>query len=154
PTAQSEKDSYDTPIGKKGKFTFSLSEDGEERVSNNAAFYNDKVTNEDMGDKKMLKEKDDIGDSEELRGVTVILDGYQFTEFTPNEVEARRFSGLENGIVLLTVKFDIDNQDDADVSKNSISSKLTLNDGTQYTLLEKMLLDYRNDDLVKSGETG
>lgn len=154
PTAQSEKDSYDTPIGKKGKFTFSLTEDGEEKVSANAAFYNDKVTNEDMGDKKMLKEKDGIGDSEELRDVTVTLDGYQFTEFTPNEVEAPRFSGLDNGIVLLTVKFDIDNQDDADVSKNSISSKLTMNDGTQYTLLERMLLDYRNDDLVKSGETG
>lgn len=34
-----------------------------------------------------------------------------------------------------------------------MSSKLTVNDGAQYLLNEGMLLDYRYDDLIKSGES-
>ncbi|MBM7600883.1 hypothetical protein JOC34_003297 [Virgibacillus halotolerans] len=154
PAPHSKKGDVNSNFGKEGKFTLSLNEDGAEKVEGNKDFYADAVTAEDMGDKKMLKEKDGIDESEKLGDITVTLDGYQFTSFTPNEVEAPRFESFENGIVLLTLKFDLDNKNSSVIGKNSISSKLTVNDGSQYMLHEGMLLNYRNDDIIKDGESG
>lgn len=154
PPAQAEKGAFDSPIGKQGKFTLSVSEEGAEKVAANEAFYQDKVTVDDMGDKTMIEEKDGIGESEALGDVTVTLDGYQFTEFTPNSEEAPRFSSFTNGIVLLTVKFHLDNRGAEDIGLDSISSTLTVNDGAQYMLNEGMLLNYRYGDLIEAGESG
>ncbi|RLL47823.1 DUF5068 domain-containing protein [Oceanobacillus piezotolerans] len=154
PAAQAEKDDFGSTIGKDGKFTLSLSEQGAEKVEANQAFYQDKVTSSDMGEKKMLEEKDGTNESEELGDVTVTLDGYQFTEFTPNEVEAPRFVNFTNGMVLLTVKFNLDNKGSEAIGLSSTYSKLTMNDGTQYTLNEGMLLDYSYDDVIPAGESG
>ena len=43
----------------------------------------------------MLKEKSSINSSQELGAVHVTLDGYQFTQFTPNSVEAPRFANFK-----------------------------------------------------------
>lgn len=154
PAAQAVKGDFGSPIGKDGQFTLSLNEAGAEKVKSNAAFYQDKVTIDDMGEKKMLKEKSGIGKSENLGDVTVTLDGYQFTEFTPNEVEAPRFENFKTGIVLLTVKFNLDNKGSDSIGLSSTYSKLTVNDGTQYMLDEGMLLDYSYNDVIASGESG
>lgn len=102
----------------------------------------------------MLKEKSSINNSQELGAVNVTLDGYQFTQFTPNSVEAPRFANFKNGIVLLTVKFKLDNKDTQDVSLSPISSTLRVNDGTQYTINEGMLLNYDYNASVKTGTSG
>ena len=154
PAAQAEKGEFSSPIGKDGVFTLSLNESGAEKVAANAAFYQDKVTVEDMGEKTMLKEEEGIGNSEEIGDVNVTLDGYQFTEFTPNSVEAPRFENFTNGIVLLTVKFNLDNQGSETIGLSSMSSKLTVNDGAQYMLQEGMLLDYSYNDLIEAGKSG
>ena len=154
PTPRADMDDYDSSIGKEGKFTLSLNEAGAEKVEGNKDFYQDKVTADDMGDKKMLKEKDGIDESEKIGDFTVTLDGYQFTEFTPNEVEAPRFENFNNGVVLLTLKFDIDNKSSSVVGNNSITSKLTVNDGAQYLLNEGMLLGYKNSDVIEEGDAG
>lgn len=154
PSGQAKEDSFDEPIGKDGTITLSLNEDGEERKAGNAAFYQDKVTKEDMGDKEIINEKSDINETQDLRDVKVTLEGYQFTDFTPNEVEEARFSNFTEGIVLLTVKFVIDNQGSENIGLNSLSSKLTVNDGGQWSLNEGMLLDYDNNDVIKAGESG
>lgn len=154
PAPLAVKDDYSSTIGKDGQFTISLNDAGAEKIKANAAFYNDKVTLDDMGEKKMLKEQSGIGKSEQLGDVTVTFDGYQFTDFTPNAVEAPRFENFKNGIVLLTVKFNLDNKGSDSVALSSMSSKLTLNDGTQYTLGEGMLLDYSYDDVIAGGKSG
>src|SRR5699024_6806607 len=107
-----------------------------------------------MGEKEMIKEKSDIGESEELGDYTVELDGYQFTEFTPNKDEAPRFEDFDNGIVLLTVKFNLENNGDENIGLFITSSKLEVNDGAQWLLNEGMLLDYGNDDIIEPGESG
>src|SRR5699024_10295788 len=56
--------------------------------------------------------------------------------------------------VLLTVKFDIDNENSSEIGNNSITSKLTVNDGSQYMLNEGMLLGYNNDDVIESDDSG
>lgn len=148
-----EKGDVNAKFGKEGQFILSLSEEAEKKAEANKAFYQDKATYENMGDKKMLKEKDNINMSEMLRDVEVTLDGYQFAEFTPNEVEAPRFSNFTNGIVLLTVKLIIDNGGDEEVDQGASIAKLTVNDGSQYLLNEGMLLNYRYGDVIEPGET-
>ncbi|GAA0414872.1 MAG: DUF5068 domain-containing protein [Bacillota bacterium] len=154
PAPQAKKDDFSSTFGKKGTFTFSLNKEGAEKVEDNKAFYQDKATAGNMGDKKMLSQKDGIGESEKLGDITVTLDGYQFTEFKPNKEEAPRFEAFSNGIVLLTVKFNIDNKSDSEVAHSSIMSKLTVNDGSQYMLNEGMLLNYKYDDMIESGSAG
>ncbi|MES5848750.1 MULTISPECIES: DUF5068 domain-containing protein [unclassified Bacillus cereus group] len=154
PTAQANKGKFDAPIGSPGSFSLSLNKQGAEKVATDKAFYQDKATANNMGDKKMLKEKSSINNSQELGAVHVTLDGYQFTQFTPNSVEAPRFANFKNGIVLLTVKFKLDNKDTQDVSLSPISSTLRVNDGTQYTINEGMLLNYDYNASVKTGTSG
>lgn len=154
PAPQSDPEDVSSSFGEAGEFTLSLNEDGAEKTEKNKDFYSDAVTADDIGDKEMIKEKDDIDESEKLGDVTVTLDGYQFTEFTPNEVEAPRFESFDNDIVLLTVKFDLDNKSSSVIGNNSITSKLTVNDGAQYMLNEGMLLNYVNSDVIESEESG
>ncbi|MBP3971999.1 DUF5068 domain-containing protein [Bacillus sp. WL1] len=154
PTAQANKGKFDAPIGSSGSFSLSLNKQGAEKVATDKNFYQDKATANNMGDKKMLKEKSSINNSQELGAVNVTLDGYQFTQFTPNSVEAPRFANFKNGIVLLTVKFKLDNKDAQDVSLSPISSTLRVNDGTQYTINEGMLLNYDYNASVKTGTSG
>ena len=63
-----------------------------------------------------------------------------------------RFSNFENGIVLLTVKFIVENNGSENIDLSGISSKLTVNDGSQWLLNEGMLLNYSRD-LIEPDET-
>ncbi|ENQ3107952.1 protein of unknown function [Bacillus sp. 491mf] len=155
PEAQANKGKFDAPIGSSGNFALSLNKQGSEKVSADKTFYKDKVTVDNMGEKKMLNEKANINKSEQLGDVKVTLNGHQFTKFTPNSVEAPRFENFKNGIVLLTVQFKLDNKGSEDIGLSSIStSTLRLNDGTQYTLSEGMLVNYKYNDVIKTGTSG
>ena len=154
PEAQANKGKFDARIGSPGKFALSLNKQGTEKVAVDKTFYKDKATVNNMGEKKMLKEKANINKSEQLGDTNVTLDGYQFTKFTPNSVEAPRFKNFKNGIVLLTVQFKLDNKGPEDLGLSSISSTLKVNDGAQYTLSEGMLLNYKNNDVIKTGTPG
>ncbi|MBO1583242.1 DUF5068 domain-containing protein [Bacillus sp. XF8] len=154
PEAQANKGKYDAPIGSPGNFALSLNKQGAEKVATDKTFYQDKATVDNLGEKTMLKEKSNINNSQELGATNVTLDGFQFTKFTPNSVEAPRFENFKNGVVLLTVKFKLDNKEAEDIALSPISSKLTLNDGSQYMLGEGMLLNYRYSDVIKAGTSG
>ncbi|MDM5152985.1 DUF5068 domain-containing protein [Bacillus sp. DX1.1] len=154
PNAQANKGKFDAPIGSPGKFALSLNKQGTEKVAADKTFYQDKVTVNNMGEKNMLKEKSNINKSEQLGDVNATLDGYQFTKFTPNSVEAPRFENFKNGIVLLTVQFKLDNKGSEDIALSPISSTLKVNDGVQYTISEGMLLNYTSNDLIKAGTSG
>ncbi|MEH6976268.1 DUF5068 domain-containing protein, partial [Bacillus pseudomycoides] len=154
PEAQANKGKYDAPIGSAGNLALSLNKQGDQKVTTDKTFYQDKATAENMGEKTMLNEKSNINKSEQLGATKVTLDGYQFTKFTPNSAEAPRFGSFKNGIVLLTVKFKLDNKETEDISPSSISSTLRVNDGAQYTLNQGMLLNYKYNDSIKTGTSG
>src|SRR5699024_111584 len=97
---------YKPLIGSHTKFDISMSADGEDKLVERGQFYEDRVTQDNWGDKTMIKEKEDINETVELGDSTITLLGYQFTEFEPNDVEAPRFDSFENGIVLLTIKME------------------------------------------------
>ncbi|MFE3572933.1 DUF5068 domain-containing protein [Lysinibacillus sp. NPDC059133] len=154
PKPFTEKENFGSTIGSDGRFNLALYTDGSKKVSSNSSFYQDKVTLDNMGEKKMLKEKSDINESKKIGDVNAILEGYQFTQFTPNEVEAPRFSNFTNGVTLLTVKFKLENKATSEIGLSSMSSKLSVNDGSQYALSEGMLLNYNYNEVIKAGETG
>lgn len=155
PQPKEDNEDSSTAIGKEGKFIISLSDESADKNEDKASkgFYEDAVTADNMGDKEMLDEEEGIDETEELGDIKVTLDGYQFTEFEPNDDEAARFDSFENGIVLLTVKFDIENNSDDPIGKDSASSKLTMNDGSMYTLDEGMLLDYEFEEAIEPGDS-
>src|SRR5699024_6953051 len=153
PEAYEEQGEYDTAIGEEGKFDLSLSEDGEEKVSADGEFYEDKVTKEDMGDKEMISSKEDIDETEDLGDLELTLAGYQFAEFKPNEEEAPRFEDFTDGMVILTTNMKLENNGDVDVPVDSVAAKLTVNDGAQYLLVERLLLPSRSGDVVEPGES-
>src|SRR5699024_924303 len=171
PQPKEDNEDSSTAIGKEGKFIISLSDESADKNEDKASkgFYEDAVTADNMGEKEILDEEEGIDETEELGDIKVTIDRYksnecepkddeeervdlghikltlehyQFTEIEQNVDEASRFDSFENGIVLLTVKFDIENNSDDPIGKDSASSKLTMNDGSMYTLDEGMLLDY------------
>ena len=148
------KSDFGSSFGSKGRFELALNEGGAEKIASNAAFYQDRATVDNWGEKEMLKEKSGINESQQLGDVNVILEGYQFTAFTPNEVEAPRFSNFNNGIVILTAKFKLENKASSEIGMAFMTSRLTVNDGSQYLLNENMLLQYRDADNIKPGEAG
>ncbi|MFP7494624.1 DUF5068 domain-containing protein [Terribacillus saccharophilus] len=152
PVPQAKKDEFSNPIGSPGKFTINFDEEGAAKTESNKEFYQDATSVDNMGEKKMLEQKDGIGESQELGDTTVTLEGYQFTEFTPNEVEAPRFEDF-NGVVLLTVKFGIDNKTGETVPLSGLDSTLTVDDSWRQ-LNEGMLTRYATNDVVKDGESG
>lgn len=154
PLPQTDKEDYGTAFGEEKMFSFPLNDENKKKFDKEASqgFYEDLVTAENMGDKEMLESKEDIEKSKDIGKATVILDGYQITNFVPNEEEAARFQSDE--MVLLTTKFTIDNGYDEDISKSSISSTLYLNNGKQRTLNEGMLLRYGNDEVISPNDSG
>ncbi|MCL1694445.1 DUF5068 domain-containing protein [Lysinibacillus sp. BPa_S21] len=154
PKPYTEKENYSSTLGSDGRFNLALNRDGSKKVASDSSFYQDKVTLDNMGEKKMLKEKSDINESKKIGDVNAILEGYQFTQFTPNEVEAPRFSNFTNGVTLLTVKFKLENKATSEIGLSAMTSKLSVNDGMQYSLSEGMLLNYKYNDVIKAGETG
>jgi hypothetical protein len=154
PAAQAKADDFGNPIGKEGKFTINFDEAGAKETESNKEFYQDAVSIENMGDKKMIEQKEGIGESKELGDATITLDGYQFTEFKPNEMEAPRFENFKNGIALLTVKFNVDNKGSANIALDNLRSNLYVNDGAQYQMNEGMLSPHDYGEIASAGGTG
>ncbi|MCB5951350.1 DUF5068 domain-containing protein [Enterococcus sp. BWT-B8] len=139
---KAESFSAEDSVGTNQKIQLTVTADGEDTASANASFLQDKASTDDMGTKTLDKEKKAIGKTESVDGIDATLSEYQFTFFEPNEMEAARFSNFENGVVLLTVKFDVDNQGEKPISMSSTSAVLTVNNGSQRILSEGMLLSY------------
>ncbi|MFC4401615.1 DUF5068 domain-containing protein [Gracilibacillus xinjiangensis] len=154
PRPHATKGDVNDNFGSETTFHLGLTDEANKKVTENQSFYQDKLTTQNMGEKVMIEEQQGIGTTETISDFAITLDGYQFTEFTPNEVEAPRFENFTNGMVMLTVKFMIENNSDSDIGLSSLGSKLTVNDGAQYMLDQGMLLDYGYDEVIGAGQTG
>ncbi|MFP7494756.1 DUF5068 domain-containing protein [Terribacillus saccharophilus] len=153
PVALTAPDDYDSAIGKEGKFTVNFDAASAEKSKADQAFYQDLASHDNMGEKKMIEQKEDIAQSKELADATITLDGYQFTEFTPNEFEAPLFRNFLTGVVLLTVQFTVDNKSSADIGLENSESTLYVNDGAQSLINEARLSPYEFQETVASGDT-
>ncbi|GIO23682.1 DUF5068 domain-containing protein [Oceanobacillus sp. J11TS1] len=155
PFTDAEEVSKEFTVGQSTELTLPLTDESAEKSAKveSEDFYQDKISKDNMGDKKMIEQEDGIGESDELGDVTITLDGYQFVDFTPNEYEADRFEDPDN-LVVATVRFEIDNQGDQEIGMDNTSSRIFLNDGTQYLRNESFLSPYEYEENIAAGEKG
>ena len=153
PAAYSKDEiSKEARLGEEVKIELPVTDKGEETIAEKAKFYPDKITVDNMGTKTLLKEKKDIAETADYGEAKVTFNGYQFTEFVPNETEAPRFSDFENGIVLMTASFTIKNDGDEIIAPSTSSATLNVNNDSQRIMNSGMLLPRTTDNEIKKGE--
>lgn len=153
PAAYSKDEiSKEARLGEEVKIELPVTDKGEETIAEKANFYPDKITVDNMGIKTLLKEKKDIAETADYGEAKVTFNGYQFTEFVPNETEAPRFSDFENGIVLMTASFTIKNDGDEIIAPSTSSATLNVNNDSQRIMSSGMLLPRTTDNEIKKGE--
>lgn len=153
PAAYSKDEiSKEARLGEEVKIELPVTDKGEETIAEKANFYPDKITVDNMGTKTLLKEKKDIAETADYGEAKVTFNGYQFTEFVPNETEAPRFSDFENGIVLMTASFTIKNDGDEIIAPSTSSATLNVNNDSQRIMNSGMLLPRTTDNEIKKGE--
>lgn len=151
---QEDEDDYKTALGEESQFSINLNQESSDETESSASedFYEDKITIKNWGEKEMLDEEENIGKTEELRDVDITLEGYQFTAFEPGEELKNAFESFDEGAVLVTVKFDVDNGGEDEIGKSMIDSDFIMNNGKQYTVNETTLLNYKMNDTIEPGD--
>ncbi|HFI0464074.1 TPA: hypothetical protein ACGO1T_001450 [Streptococcus suis] len=129
-----------------------ISEDAATKASAQGEFYPDRVTVDVWGDKAMI-ESDTPGQAVNVGDVEVVLEGYQWTDFTPNDDRADRFVDFKDGVVLLTAEVRVKNNSDTNIRYGSTTGLLTLNDSIRY-MNEIMLEEGDTNVVIKKGEEG
>ncbi|MGM0126354.1 hypothetical protein IGI37_003783 [Enterococcus sp. AZ194] len=132
------------------KETIALSGSGENSKKEAGAFYEDKITAENMGTKTMLDEKE-VNKTEKFEEVSVTVDGYQVASFEPNEDQASRFSNFDSGVVVLTAKITVKNEGNEALNVDSTSATLTVGGSTK-TMSENMLQVNSGAEKVEKGQ--
>lgn len=135
-------------------FDFVYSGDNEEAVTTGPSFYRDNLTNQNIADKTMIFEKMGIGQKLELEGLEVTLEGVQYTEITPTEKYKSTFRNFaDDGIVALTVQFNIDNKSDETIKLDGIGSILSVDDN-DFRYFYQGSLEPERSKTLEPGESG
>lgn len=153
PGMYSKADSFskDDAVLEAIKVRLPLSKDGADSLSEDSLFYPDKVTVDNMGKKTMLVDKQ-IGESKDFSGIKTTFDGYQVTEFVPNEDEASRFTDFDTGVVLLTAKLTVKNEGKETINLNQTGATLTT---SKVKMLNELFLETDSDkEELSPGEEG
>lgn len=153
PGFYSKPDSFskeDTLVEPKNE-TIPLSSSGEASKKEASKYFEDKVTVDNMGTKKMIVEKE-MNETKTFEEASVTVAGYQLVEFEPNEDQAPRFSNLEKGIVLLTAKLIVKNDGDEALNVDSTSATLTIGNTVQMMSENMLQVDTGVDNVEKGQE--
>ncbi|MEK5172654.1 DUF5068 domain-containing protein [Heyndrickxia sp. FSL W8-0496] len=135
-------------------YDFIYSGEQKKAIATQPKFYQDRLTMDNMADKKMIFEKTGIDKTLRLGDVKVTLEGVQYTDITPTAASKERFRNFnESGIVALTVKLNIDNQSNQPVSIWNIGSKLRI-DKNRATVFSQGMVEPSNPKEIKAGEKG
>ncbi|MEI5993606.1 hypothetical protein [Candidatus Enterococcus mansonii] len=150
----SKPDSYSKAdaIYESEKVKIPVSTEGEQTVSESGEFYPDKASAANMGVKKMIS-AEKTEQTVDFEGIKVVLEGYQFVDFEPNEDTAARFKDFESGVVLLTAKVKIKNEGKEKVRLENMSGGLKI--GSLGKVLSQGMLEEKPEKaLVDIGEEG
>ena len=130
--------------------TIPFSDEATESVSAAGDLYPDKMVAENWGEKKVLKEDKPKGVEGEFDDVTVKVDGYQISEFTPNSEYESSFAGFNDGVITINVPLTVENESDQTIDLSTLYAKMILGD-----LIEvKSDLSVQVDPEVKEIPTG
>lgn len=141
-------------ISGEGVFDFVYSEEQSKEVAAESHLYPDKLTTDNMADKKMIFEKEGINETKQIGEVKATLEGVQFTEVTPTEAHKPRFKNFgEGGIVALTVKMKFDNGSKEPIDLISLMSMLSVDDN-RARILSQGMVEPREPGEIAAGESG
>ncbi|KRT87112.1 MULTISPECIES: DUF5068 domain-containing protein [Bacillus] len=139
---------------KKGIFDFVYSDKQEAQAKSESKLFPDKLTTDNLANKKMIFEKQGIDETKQLGDVKVTLEGVQYTEVIPTKANKERFSNFgDNGIVAVTVKLKLDNQTDDPISIWNIGSKLAIDKNRGHIIAQTMAEPTEPKD-IKAGKQG
>lgn len=145
---QADSFSKEDAIVEPKKEIIALSSDGEVTKDENSKFYEDKATKDNMGTKTMLVEKE-LNKTEKFEDVNVTAEGYQISSFEPNEDQASRFSKFESGVILVTVKINIQNEGDEALDVDQTSATLTIGNNVKMMSENMLEVDTGVDNIGK-----
>lgn len=149
-----DNDQFKGSIQGNAVFDFAYSVEQKEAMASEPSFYQDQLTTDNMADKKMIFEKEGIGEAQKIGDVNVTLEGVQYTEITPTEANKPRFTNFgDSGIVALTVKLKIDNQSSEPVSIWNIGSILSVDDN-RARILSQGMVEPREPKAIEAGAQG
>lgn len=134
------------------KWALSISQATSEAQTQQASFYPDAITKNNLGEKTLLQAASNLMKSEDEKGITVTLNGYQWVDFVPNSDQADRFKDFKEGVVTLTVEFTVVNQSNQILKLDSTSGVLTLNDSVR--MMNEGLLEANEAVELNQGEEG
>lgn len=125
--------------------------EGEDKLSEAAEFYQDKVTVDNWGTKTLITKKD-INEEKSFSDIKVKFNGYQMTELKPNEDQMPRFEKFDKGIILMTASITIKNESKEAIKFDSTSATLTI--GNSVKMMHENFLEVKgeNEDLEPNKE--
>ncbi|MFC0523392.1 DUF5068 domain-containing protein [Pontibacillus salicampi] len=135
--------------------TFDFAYSGEQSKENasNDAFYPDRMTNDNLADKKMISDQK-VNESKQIGDVNVTVEGVQYTEIIPTKGNEQRFSNFgDSGIVSVGVKVNLDNQSEQTLSIWNVGSELTIDEGSGIANAN-LMAEPRNPRELEAGEEG
>ncbi|OHR74759.1 DUF5068 domain-containing protein [Bacillus sp. UMB0893] len=137
-----------------GVYDFVYSGEQKEQVASEASIYPDKLTTDNLADKKMIFEKSGINETQQIGDINVTLEGVQYAEVIPTEANKERFKNFgDTGIVALTVKLKLDNQSSDLLDLWGINSKVAI-DKDRGNVLSQSMVEPREPQEIKAGEQG
>ncbi|WP_159431011.1 DUF5068 domain-containing protein [Bacillus massilinigeriensis] len=132
---------------------FIYSDEQAKETANAPKFYPDRLTTENMADKKMIFEKEGINETKKLGDVNVTLEGVQYTELIPTELQKERFRNFgDSGIAALTVKLKLENKSKENIDLFGVDAKLLLDDN-RGTLRNDSMAETQDPKEIPAGET-
>lgn len=113
--------------------------------------FEDKVTKEKIGTKTILTETL-LPNTDEENGVSVTMNGFQWTDYTPAEADTETYKDYAGGVVLLTVDLSITNNTEKTIRLEGTTANLELENDKVWVANVTDLED-TNETLVKKGES-
>ncbi|MGN7387969.1 DUF5068 domain-containing protein [Sporosarcina sp. SAFN-015] len=142
------EDDFNKRIGKDAVFKIPFNAEGAEKASNSSALYADRMVTDTIADKEIFFAKEDINETQKIDGVTITLEGVQYTDVTPTKAHASRFTNFGDGpLVALTAKLQIKNDSKEAIAKSLIDKRLILDQNRGTMLSQGMLEPFLHGDL-------
>jgi hypothetical protein len=126
---------------KETKDSVAAKEEETKKGTSQPSLYQDRLTSDNMGSKKILYENLKMNDTQRIDNVNITLEGIQFTEITPSDETKPKFEHISNTrIVALTMKLKLENNSEQPLNLKSIGSFLRANDN-QLTYMSQTSLE-------------
>ncbi|MCR6109124.1 DUF5068 domain-containing protein [Bacillus sp. A301a_S52] len=124
-----ENEDYSGPLGTEASFEFVSNPDQAQSFADTPDWYADGLTTDNLGTKELITEFPDLNITEEIEGLSLTLEGIQYVDFVPNEINEGAFVNYgDEDLVALTAKVLMENNSGETIDLNLTPFQLDVND--------------------------